>query len=196
MKRLPLALIIILAMFTGIVRSAPPQKPDIDEPAARIIFTQILGDSKKAQDLIDRMWLLAKNNDLDPPTVMNLSRRLLVWKWPIDDLARIVQLSADAAAAVGIESSEFAEMVLVLGEMVKDDHDDAYGSLNALDRLGLPAYDILGEMVGMRSSEVKELAIRRRIRSRPAMEALLAGFERRYNGLAAKLAQEKKKRQQ
>jgi hypothetical protein len=192
MKRLPI-ITSVLMMIANFAYANPTQKSDIDEPAARLIFTQLLGDAKKAQGVIDTMWLLAKANGQEPTIVLNLSRRLIIWGWPAGELSRIIRPSADAAAAIGLEPAEFAEIVLTLGEMLKDDHDDSRSALSALDRLGVPVYDILGEVASKRPSEIKEYASRGEIKSRPAMELILNGFEKRYAGLAAKLTEQKRK---
>jgi hypothetical protein len=93
------------------------------------------------------------------------------------------------AVALGGEDREdhFAQIVNVMFRL-QQGPEDVIVCLTALEQIGVPAFNLLGESTGKTPAQVRKLALEDRLRREPAKRILLDAFRRHYFGLAEKIA--------
>jgi hypothetical protein len=192
MQRL-LSIFVLIVIFTGHCLGQSPQDRGLvdDELNARAVelFTDLLLDKDKAQNHISELRTLTWNTTHTFPVVLGISHQLLSWKYPLNDVKKLLAPCMDAAAALPLSEKDkvLPKIACLIGRMQLE-KEDTLEYLKALEELGLPVFSFLAEASGVKRDKVISISREKRLRPKGAGDLILEGFEIHYGGAAAKLA--------
>lgn len=159
---------------------------------ARTVFTQLIGSEDKARTLVAKLDTYHYDAPWQLSTLLTIAQRMLVKEWKAEDIPPLFWACGDAAAAIDGDDEKFAEIVAAI-VAIKTGHTSEVDSLlNELEELGLPAFKLVAEAIGKTPADVRRLAKADRIVPSVTARILLDQFARRYEGLANKLARQRK----
>jgi len=90
-------------------------------------------------------------------------------------------LCGEVAAAQDADDDEYFGMMLVIFDM-KLKNVSAYGGLEALTRMSVPAYRLLSKAIGKSEAETRRLALKDQMRVEVVPDAILAMVKDEYVG--------------
>ena len=154
---------------------------------ATIAFTTMLGSGEKAKAFLDDLANFAASTPFEFTGLQQSSRLLLAFGFEAQNILPIMGRVGDAVAALGGGEAEINRVVRALGQI------QAKGKLSAeelmqIAELGIPAYQILQEKLGLTSKQLGDIG-NQGISSATAINALLEGLAERYSGSMAAQSQ-------
>ncbi len=146
-------------------------------------FTRLIKSEEPARTHLTYLRNYADQTSVRFSTLILLSRRLHVAGLNRHNVIDIIEPSGDAIATLDGSEEDFAEMVLILGNM-KLKNVEAYAGLSRINDIGIPAFQILGEMTGKSADFIKDAALRGKLKTDAASDIMREGLRRRYEGAA------------
>jgi len=169
-----------------------PTKDELDR--AQLVLSRALNSESDAEHHILFLQSYLERSPWQFRTLVNITQKLLAVRQSLADIQRAITACGDAAVAATVEDDDVTYVRIVFALFsVKTDRDPIAG-LSELESNGVPAWSLLSEMTGTPVSKVRQLAEAHRINSKGTFDVLLTAFERKYNGLAAKRAEQLKRR--
>lgn len=192
LKRATLIFAIVFVIASAAYGQRTPTKDELDR--AQLVLSRALNSESGAEHHILCLQSYLEQSPWHFRTLVNITQKLLAVRQSLGDIQRAITACGDAAVAATVEDDDAAyEQIVFALFAVKTDRYPLAG-LTELALNGVPVWDLLGEMTGTRVAKVRQLAEARRINSKAAFDILLTAFERKYNGLAAKRAEQLKRR--
>ena len=144
-------------------------------------FTRLLGSETAAKSFLDRLNTLSAATDRPFFTLVKLTQRSLVAGVPSDFSIAAAYFCAEAAEALSSSDTEYAFIVLTIYDM-KLKNVTAYGGLESLINVGIPAYNLLGFAIGEKPETTKRLAWQDKLKVDAVASAMLRMFQKEYGG--------------
>jgi hypothetical protein len=148
-------------------------------------FTQLLKSEKAATELVADLKAYDANAPWDSETIWSVAQKLAVKGVAGKDIGRTIIGSGEVAAALDGNNRLFAAIALTMGGIYKEKRPGP--SLYALEGLGVPVFDLLGEILERSPREVRNFAEQDRLRSEPIAALLAESCRRRYQGMSERL---------
>jgi hypothetical protein len=186
----------LLASGLGLAQTTAEKRAEDDRllEHARAVFPQLVGSENRARTLVAKLDTYHYDSPWQLSTTIPLAQRLLVKEWKPEDIPPLFTACGDAAAALDGDDEKFVQIVAVLAAIKIGATSEVESSLGELEELGIPAFKLLAEATGKTPADVRRFARAGRINSPVTTEILLDQFTRRYEGLAKKLAKQRKER--
>lgn len=165
----------------GIVQ---PLKLAGDLEQTQIAFETMLGDAERAARFVREAQMFARETPFDTEGVLEASRLLMAFGFEAEQVIPMLTTLGDTAAGLGAGSEGIERLTRALGQMAAKGRVQAEELLQ-LQELGVPAAQILQEELGLTAKEVANIG-NLGLSSAKAIEALLAGMQKRYGGLMEK----------
>jgi hypothetical protein len=155
----------------------------------------LLKDEKAAREYVEEIQSDAEHSPYQISTYLTVSRQFFVWKISPYDARNILNICADAAAAVNAQDSGFAILSYELGGLWGKKSAEVYGAISTVDRIGIPLWEMLSQRTGWSEDKVKDMAIKDRLNAHAAADMILKTCSIRYGGTARKIwdAQQKER---
>ncbi len=170
---------------------------------AQVAFTQLLGSGEKATTMLDQLQEFAKKTPFTFSDLTRASQRMLAFGFAAEEVMPLITNVSDAVASMGGSSEMVDRVTTALGQM------RAKGKVSAeemmqLTEAGIPAWQMLAENIDQISpslakafaagkitqeglvAKLMKLAEQGKIKSGPAISALMSGIQSRFGGMAAK----------
>jgi tape measure domain-containing protein len=153
-----------------------------DQEQAQIAFTNMLGSAEEAKDFLEGLADFAANTPFEMHGLRDASKLLLAFGFQAKDILPIMTSVGDAVAAVGGGEFEIQRVVRALGQM------QAKGKVSAeemmqLAELGIPAWQLLADKIGVSIPEAMKLAEKGVITGAEGIEAIVDGLEEKFGGM-------------
>jgi len=191
-KHATLIFAVFLLFASAAYGQRTPTKDELDR--AQLVLGRALNSESDAEHDILFLQSYLERSPWQFHTLVNITQKLLAVRQSLADIQRSITACGDAAVAATVEDDDATyERIVFALFSVKADRDHVAG-LSELESNGVPAWSLLGEMTGTPVSKSRQLAGTRRINSKAVFDILLTAFERKYNGLAAKRAEQLKRR--
>lgn len=169
-----------------------PTKDEVDR--AQLVLSHALNSESDAEHHVLFLQSYLERSPWQFRTLVNITQKLLAVRQSLGDIQRAITACGDAAVAATVDDNDATyERIVFAVFSVKTDRDPIAG-FSELESSGVPAWSLLGEMTGTPVSKMRQLAEARRINSKAAFDILLTAFERKYKGLAAKRAEQLRRR--
>jgi hypothetical protein len=152
-----------------------------------VAIQQLLKTEKEASEYIELIKSDVERSPFELSTYLSISRQFFVWKISTYDARNILTICADAAAALDRRDETFAGLSGRVGVLWGKKSGSLYGNPLAIDRLGIPVWEILAERVGMSADRLKQVTLENKLNARVAAKFLIKDCSRRYGGTARKI---------
>jgi tape measure domain-containing protein len=144
-------------------------------------FTTLLGSAEKAQSFLDDLRDFAASTPFEFPELADSAKKLLAMGFAAEDIIPMMTSIGDAVGALGGGSAEIDRVTMALGQM------RAKGKVSAeemmqLAELGIPAWQMLADSMGLSTAEVMKLAEQGKITADTAIPALINGMNQAFGG--------------
>ncbi len=144
-------------------------------------FTTLLGSADKAQSFLDNLRDFAASTPFEFPELADSAKKLLAMGFAADDIIPMMTSIGDAVGALGGRQPEIDRVTMALGQM------RAKGKVSAeemmqLAELGIPAWQMLADSMGLSTAEVMKLAEQGKITADTAIPALIGGMNQAFGG--------------
>jgi|ERR1041384_3816474 hypothetical protein len=183
---------IVLLSAGAVFAQRTPTQDELDR--AQLVLGRALNNEKDAEHHILFLQSYLEQAPWQFRTLVDITQKLLAGRESLADIQRAIPACGDAAVAATVEDDDATYERIVLALFSVKTGRDPVAGLSELESNGVPAFDLLGEATGYSASKVRTLADAGRIKSKGAFDILLVAFERKYNGLAAKRAEQLKRR--
>jgi len=159
---------------------------DIEQ--SRMAFTTLLGSAGEAKRYLQKLWRFAAETPFEFQGLQSAARQLLAFNFAAEDIIPTMEAVGNAVSGLGGGQAEIERVVRALGQM------KAKGKVSAeemmqLAELGIPAWDILAEKIGVEVPRAMELAEKGAIPAGQAIEALVQGMAERFPDMMEKQSQ-------
>lgn len=149
-----------------------------------IAFATLLGNAEKAKRFLAELEEFAARTPFELPGLLAASRKLLAFGFEAQSIIPMMTQVGDAIAALGGGEFEIQRLVRALGQM------QARGALAGqemlqITELGIPAWRMLAESLGVTVPEAIALVERRAIDAGTGIAAILEGLGREFGGAMA-----------
>ena len=156
-----------------------------DLEQTRIAFTTMLGSAEKADAFIRDLYAFAAKTPFDFEGLASASRNLMAFGFQAEQIIPMMESIGNAVSGLGGGAAEIDRVVRALGQM------QAKGKLASqemmqLTELGIPAWDMLAEKMGMTTAQVMDQVSKGAVSSAEAIEAVLQGMNERFPDMMEK----------
>lgn len=181
--------------------SAPALTQDDDAQIKQetlLVYSKLMGNEKAARTLIDDLSRMADDYGLNFKTVIGAATKAINQSIKPARIPGLLAVSIDTAVGVQADDLERARTFLVMAEQLGEllrraDDDHLYRALTALDLVGVPIWAILSDSIGVSERETRRLALQRGFAPQETAELLIKECQKKYGGLAKKLAESRRK---
>jgi tape measure domain-containing protein len=144
-------------------------------------FTTLLGSGEAARSFLEDLRAFAAATPFEFPELADAAKKLLAMGFAAEDVVPMMTNIGDAVAALGGGKAEVDRVTMALGQM------RAKGKVSAeemmqLAELGIPAWQMLADAMGLSTAEVMKLSERGLIPADQAITALRAGMQSTFGG--------------
>lgn len=144
-------------------------------------FTTLLGSGDRAMGFLEELRAFSASTPFEFPELADSSKKLLAFGFAAEDIIPMMTNIGDAVGALGGGQAEIDRVTMALGQM------QAKGKVSAeemmqLAELGIPAWQMLADSMGLSVAEVMKLAEQGKIAGDQAIPALLAGMNATFGG--------------
>lgn len=192
LKHATLIFAIILVIASAAYGQRTPTKDELDR--AQLVLSRALNSESEAEHHILFLQSYVEESPWQFRTLVNITQKLLAARQSLGDIQRALTACGDAAVAATVDDDDATYEQIVFALFAVKTERDPIAGLTELEFNGVPAWGLLGEMTGTPVAKMRQLAETRRINPKAAFDLLLTAFERKYNGLAAKRAEQLKRR--
>lgn len=147
----------------------------------QIAFTTLLGSAEKANKFLGDLVEFAARTPFQFTGLAQASRQLLAYGFAAEQVLPTLQSIGDAVSALGGGQAEIQRAVLALGQM-QAKGKVAGEEMRQLTELGIPAWEMLAESIGVSIPEAMRLVEKRAIDASTGIAAILEGINRRFSG--------------
>ncbi len=154
---------------------------------AQIAFTTMLGSGEKAKAYLDDLKEFAAKTPFEFPDLVRASQRLIAMGFAAKDVKPLLTAVGDAVAGLGGGAAEIDRVTLALGQM-QGRGRVATQEMNQLTEVGIPAWRILAESIGISESKLRDLVEKGAVPAGKAVEALVEGMNKSFGGMMEKQA--------
>lgn len=148
---------------------------------ATVALTNMLGDAKKAQNLVSQVEEYAIRSPFAFPDVLQSTRALVAMGVEGDKVLGMVKVIGDASAGLGAGSEGVERMSRALGQMMAKGFPSGE-EMRQLADTGVRAWEYLARSIGKSIPETMKRAERRMISGHDAVSAILAGIAQDFKG--------------
>lgn len=185
-KKLAAGLAVIGAALMAAGLKSIKMAGDLEQ--TRIAFTTMLGSAEKADAFIKQLYDFAAKTPFDFEGLANASRNLMAFGFQAEQIIPMMESIGNAVSGLGGGAAEIDRVVRALGQM------QAKGKLASqemmqLTELGIPAWDMLAEKMGMTTAQVMDQVSKGAVSSAAAIEAVLQGMNERFPDMMEKQSQ-------
>jgi tape measure domain-containing protein len=149
---------------------------------AHIGFTTVLGDEKKATELMRQLIQFGTVTPFKTTELVEYAQRLLAVGFKANQIIPILKAAGDAAAGLGGGADLIDRLTLALGQ-IKTKGRVAGEELRQLQEAGVPALEILAKAAGTSTAEIQKLAEKGVLNADRAVVELIRGMEQRFPDL-------------
>lgn len=185
------ASLIVVLCCAPLLAQAQPQTE------ALTIYTQLLGSKAKAEALVSALTDFSSAYHVRSDVVFEVATPLVNLGVTPTDIPRVLLASLDAA--LGAQATEtaranaFLAIAGALGEMLAmREPSTPHVQLLRLDAVGVRAFEIVADELGVTPDEVRRHPIRSALRGPETAGWILQACQKKYGGLAKKLAESRK----
>lgn len=148
---------------------------------AQIAFTSMLGDGKKAAAFLSELKDFAAKTPFEFEDLVRGSQRLMAMGFAAKDVRPLLTAVGDAVAGLGGGAAEIDRVTLALGQM-QGRGKVATQEMNQLTEVGIPAWAILSEKLGIAQSKLRDMVEKGLIPANAAVKALQEGMGEKFAG--------------
>lgn len=147
----------------------------------KIAFTTLLGSAKEADRFVQQLWDFAAQTPFEFEGLTSAARQLLAFGFNAKEVIPLARAVGDAISALGGGTAEIDRVIYALGQM------RAKGKVSAeemmqLAELGIPAWEMLAQAIGVSIPEAMEMASKGAIPAAKGIEAIITGMQKRFQG--------------
>jgi tape measure domain-containing protein len=144
-------------------------------------FSTLLGGGEAAKGFLDELRGFAASTPFEFPELADSAKKMLAFGFAAEDILPMMTNVGDAVSALGGGQAEMDRVTMALGQM------SAKGKVSAeemgqLAELGVPAWQMLADSMGLSVAEVMKLASEGKLAADTAIPALLAGMNETFGG--------------
>ncbi|MCL5105666.1 MAG: tape measure protein [Armatimonadetes bacterium] len=152
---------------------------------SELAFTTLLGSAEKAKTFIKELREFAAATPFELPGLMDSSRKLLAFGFEAKQIIPMMRSIGDAVSALGGGEAEISRVTTALGQM------KAKGKVSAeemmqLAELGIPAWQMLADKIGVTIPEAMKMAEKGQISAAQGIDAVLSGMSTKFAGMMEK----------
>jgi tape measure domain-containing protein len=152
-----------------------------------VALDQFLRSGERTNAMLDELFQIAAKTPFEFKDVTTAARKFLAFGFTARQTTRYLMGVGNAVAGIGGGNDEIQRAIIALGQM------QAKGKvmgqeLLQLTELGIPAYQILKQELGLTSDQMKRVGDEG-ISARKGIEAIMAGMDKRFAGAAERQAQ-------
>lgn len=146
-----------------------------------IAFTTLLGSAESANKFLGELVEFAARTPFNLTNIAQASRQLLAYGFTAEQVLPTLSAIGDAVSALGGGADEIQRAVLAIGQM-QAKGKIAGEEMRQLTELGIPAWEMLAESIGVSIPEAMKLVEKRAIDASTGIAAVLEGVNRRFAG--------------
>ncbi|MCS7257281.1 MAG: tape measure protein [Thermomicrobium sp.] len=146
-----------------------------------VAFSTLIGSAEQARTVLRDLHEFAARTPFEFPELAQSVRFMAAFGFEAGQLLPTLQAVGDAVSALGGGSFELQRVVLALGQMAAKGQVSAEEMLQ-LTEVGIPAWDILAEKVGVSTAQLQTMTERGLIPARQAIDMLVEGMGERFAG--------------
>ncbi len=162
--------------------SAAGIKLAADMEQARIAFTTMLGSAQEADRFLRELADFANKTPFEFAGLVDASRKLMAYGISAEFVLPIMQTIGDTIAAMGGGAAEIDRFVLAIGQMAAKGKA-AGEEMRQLTELGIPAWELLAEKIGVSIPEAMEKVSEGAVSAGEVITAVLEGLDERFRGM-------------
>ncbi len=147
----------------------------------RVAFSTLLGSTEQARRVLNDLATFAARTPFEFPELAQSVRLMSAFGFEADKLLPTLRAVGDAVSALGGGSFELQRVVIALGQMAAKGRVSAEEMLQ-LTEVGIPAWEILAEKVGVSTAELQKMTERGLIPANRAIDMLVEGMGERFAG--------------
>lgn len=145
-------------------------------------FTNFLGSAAEAKVFLDELKEFAATTPFEFTQLTESAKKMMAFGFAANEVLPMLRIIGDAVAGIGGGAAEIDRVTLALGQMQAKGKVSAQ-EMNQLAELGIPAWRMLSEQIGVSIPQAMKLAEQGAISSSEAIPAILAGMNEKFNGL-------------
>jgi len=169
-----------------------PTQDEIDR--AQLVLGRVLNSESDAEHHLLFLQSYIEQSPWQFRTVVDISQKLLSAHESLGDVQRAIVACGDAAVAASVEDDDLVFERITFALFAVRSERTVISALSELESAGIPVYDLLSAMTGLSPAKTRALAEAGRVNPKGTFQVLLDAFERKYQGLAAKRAEQLKKK--
>lgn len=149
-----------------------------------IAFRNMLGSGEKAAAFLEELEQFAAHTPFEFPGLVDASRKLLAFGFAAEEILPMMTAMGDAVAGLGGGAFEIDRITRALGQM-QAKGKIASQEMMQLTELGIPAWQMLADSIGVSIPEAMDLVERRMIDAETGIAAILQGMTAKFGGQMA-----------
>lgn len=146
-----------------------------------IAFRNMLGSGEKAAAFLEELEQFAAHTPFEFPGLVDASRKLLAFGFAAEEILPMMTAMGDAVAGLGGGAFEIDRITRALGQM-QAKGKIASQEMMQLTELGIPAWQMLADSIGVSIPEAMDLVERRMIDAETGIAAILQGMTAKFGG--------------
>lgn len=152
-----------------------------------VAFTNFLGSAGAARGELDQLYQVAAKTPFEFQDVVGAARKFLAYGMTVQDANKWLNVMGDTISGIGGGTDEINRMVLAIGQIQAKGKMSAE-ELRQLAELGIPAYSILQDKLGLTAQQVANIG-NAGISAADGLQALQQGLAERFGGMSSQQAQ-------
>ena len=149
-----------------------------------IAFKNMLGSGEAATRMLEELEQFAAHTPFEFPGLVDASRKLLAFGFAAEEILPMMTAMGDAVAGLGGGAFEIDRITRALGQM-QAKGKIASQEMMQLTELGIPAWQMLADSIGVSIPEAMDLVERRMIDAETGIAAILQGMTEKFGGQMA-----------
>ena len=154
----------------------------------QIALETLTGSAENARKLLKEMETFAIRTPFEMSDLENAVRLLRAYGFEVDELIPMLTVLGDATSALGLGADGLERLVLAIGQMRAKGIVQAE-EMRQLANVGIPAWEILAETLGVDIPEAMEMVRDREVEAATAIPAILEGMNARFGGMMERQSQ-------
>ena len=149
-----------------------------------IAFRNMLGSGERAAAFLEELEQFAARTPFEFPGLVDASRKLLAFGFAAEEILPMMTAMGDAVAGLGGGAFEIDRITRALGQM-QAKGKIASQEMMQLTELGIPAWQMLADSIGVSIPEAMDLVESRMIDAETGIAAILQGMTAKFGGQMA-----------
>ncbi|GEO26226.1 hypothetical protein AAC03nite_20110 [Alicyclobacillus acidoterrestris] len=154
---------------------------------ANVAFATMLGSAQKAQQFMNQVQSFAIATPFSTADVVKNAQLMMAMGFSAKSIIPDLQAIGDASSALGGSADTIQRIVLALGQMQQHGKVDAQDMLQ-LTSVGINGWKMLADKLHLTVAQVQALSQAGKLQAAPAVQTILQGMEKLYNGQMQKNA--------